>query len=58
MIRFDITFEANQHMVLEYAIRARNFRDPPLIHDEGLAADPAELTQFMPVDFMPVLEEM
>jgi hypothetical protein len=57
MIRFDITFEANRHMVIEYAVRARDFRDPPLIHDEGLAADPAELTAFAPVDFVPVLEE-
>lgn len=58
MIRFDIKFEANAHMVLEYAVRARDFRDPPLIHDEGLLADPAELTVFAPVDFVPVLEPM
>lgn len=58
MIRFDITFEANAHMVFEYAVRARDFRVPPLIHDEGIAADPAELTVFAPVDFMPVLEPM
>jgi hypothetical protein len=58
MIRFDITFAANRHMVIEYVVRARDFRNPPLIHDEGLAADPAELVQFAPVDFMPVLEPM
>lgn len=58
LIRFDITFIADRHMVIEYAIRARDFRDPPLLHDEGLAADPAELTAFAPVDFMPVLEPM
>lgn len=58
MIRFDITFIADQHMVIEYAVRARDFRDPPLIHDEGLDADPGELTTFAPVDFVPVLDPM
>ena len=55
LIRFDITFIADRHMVIEYAVRARDFRDPRLIHDEGLDADPGELTGFAPADFAPVL---
>lgn len=55
LIRLDITFTADQHMVMEYAIRVRDHRRPNLIHDQGLAADPGELTAFAPADFMPVL---
>lgn len=58
LIRFDITFIADRHMVIEYAIRARDFREPRLVHDEGLVADPGELTQFAPADFAPVLDPM
>ena len=51
MIRFDIVFSADRHMVLEYAVRVRDHRG--LLHDELLAADPAELTAFAPADFTP-----
>jgi hypothetical protein len=36
MIRFDITVEADRHMVMEYAIRVRDRRDPNLIVAECL----------------------
>jgi hypothetical protein len=51
MIRFDLVFVADRHMVLEYAVRVRDHRD--LLADELLAADPAELTAFAPADFVP-----
>jgi len=51
IIRLDLVFTANRHMVLEYAVRVRDRRG--LLHDELLAADPAELTAFEPVDFAP-----
>jgi hypothetical protein len=52
-VRLDITFIADRHMILEYAVRVR---DPDgLLHDELLAADPAELMPFMPAMFVPDL---
>ena len=53
LIRLDITLIANQHVVMEYAVRIRDHRSPPLLHDMGLAADPALLTAFAPTDFTP-----
>jgi hypothetical protein len=50
-VRFDVTFAADRHMVLEYAVRVR---DPDhLLHDELLGADAAELMTFMPADYVP-----
>lgn len=51
MIRYDLTLDANQHMVLEYTVRVRDQRG--LLHKKLLAAPPAELTQFMPAEFIP-----
>jgi hypothetical protein len=52
-VRLDVTFEADHHMVLEYAVRVR---DPDgVLHDELLAADPAELMVFAPAEYVPVL---
>jgi hypothetical protein len=51
MVRFDLAFSADRHMVLEYAVRVRDHDD--LLHPDLLAADPAELTAFMPADFVP-----
>jgi hypothetical protein len=51
MIRFDLVFAADRHMVLEYAVRVRDHRG--LLADALLAADPGELTGFAPVDFTP-----
>jgi hypothetical protein len=56
LIRLDISFSADSHMVMEYAVRVRDHRRPNLVHEEGLAADPGELTAFAPTDFVPVLE--
>ena len=51
MIRFDLTFVANRHMVLEWGVRVRDQRG--LLHDELLAAPAEELTAFMPAEFVP-----
>jgi len=50
-VRFDVTFQPDHHMVLEYAVRVR---DPDgLLHDKLLAADPAQLMPFMPAEYVP-----
>lgn len=36
MTRFDITLESDRHMVMEFAVRVRDHRDPNLIVDECL----------------------
>lgn len=51
MVRFDITLEANRHMILEYGLRIRDHRD--LLHSEGLAAPVEELVAFNPAEFVP-----
>lgn len=51
LVRFDITFEADRHMVLEYGIRIRDHRG--ILHPEGLAAPPEELIVFAPAEFVP-----
>jgi hypothetical protein len=53
MVQFDLTFEADQHMVLEYVIRVRDHRG--LLHDELLAAPAEETMIFMPAEFIPTL---
>lgn len=56
LVRIDLTFVADRHMVLEYAVRVRDHRDPPLLHDDLTDAPAEELTVFAPADFAPVLE--
>jgi hypothetical protein len=56
LVRFDISFVADRHMILEYAVRVRDHRSPPLLHDELGDAPAGELTVFAPADFAPVLE--
>lgn len=51
LIRFDLTFEADRHMVMEYAIRIRDHRG--ILHPEGLAAPAEELTVWAPAEFVP-----
>jgi len=51
MIRFEIIFEADRHMVLEYGIRVRDHRN--IMHDEGLAAPPGEIVMWNPAMFVP-----
>jgi len=52
-VQLDVTFTADRHMVLEYAIR---IRDPEgLLHDELLDAPPEELYVFTPAVYTPTL---
>jgi hypothetical protein len=51
MVRYDVTFTASTHMVMEYLIRVRD--DRGILHEELLAAPPEELTVFNPAEFTP-----
>jgi hypothetical protein len=51
LVRFDITLEADRHMVLEYGIRIRDHAN--ILHPEGLAAPAEELIVFTPAEFVP-----
>ena len=51
MIRFDIIFDADRHMVLENGIRIRDHRD--ILHEEGLAAPAGEIVVWAPAMFVP-----
>lgn len=51
LVRFDITFEADRHMVLEYGLRVRDHAD--ILHPMGLAAPAGELITFAPAEFVP-----
>jgi hypothetical protein len=51
MVRFEIIFEADRHMVLEYGIRVRDHRN--ILHEEGLAAPPGEIVTWNPALFVP-----
>jgi hypothetical protein len=53
LVRFDVAFLADRHMVLEFAVRVRDHRDPPLLHRLLTDAPPGELTGFAPADFAP-----
>jgi len=53
LVRFDLVFLADRHMVLEFAVRVRDHRDPPLLHDALADAPLDELTAFAPADFAP-----
>jgi hypothetical protein len=53
LVRLDLVFVADRHMVLEFAVRVRDHRAPPLLHEELAAAPPEELTAFAPADFAP-----
>ena len=51
MIRFDFAFTADQHMVMEYAVRVRDHRG--LLHQDLLQAPAGELTAFNPAMYTP-----
>ncbi len=51
LVRFDLTFEADRHMVLEYGIRVRDHRG--ILHEDLLFAPAGELTPFAPAAFTP-----
>jgi hypothetical protein len=49
MIRYDLVFKPDRHMVLEYAVRVRDIRG--IMDDLLLSAPPAELSPFMPPNY-------
>lgn len=50
MIRIDLVFQPSQHMTLEYNVRIRDVRGD-MMNDKLMAADPADLQAFAPMDF-------
>lgn len=61
MVRFDLAFTADRHMVLEYAVRVRDRRRPERLHSDCLdlgrmpapEACASDLTVFSPADYAP-----
>ena len=53
LVRIDMILIADRHMVLEYAVRARDHRDPALLHEDLMAAPPEELQPLAPAEFAP-----
>ena len=53
LVRIDMTLIADRHMVLEFAVRARDHRDPNLLHDDLLDAPPEELQPLAPAEYAP-----
>jgi hypothetical protein len=53
LVRIDMVLIADQHMVLEYAVRARDHREPPLLHDDLADAPPEELQPLAPTEYAP-----
>jgi hypothetical protein len=51
LVRFDLTFVADRHMVLEWGVRVRDHRG--LLHPDLAAAPVEELTPFDPADYAP-----
>lgn len=51
MIRYEVSFTANRHMVLEFVVRVRD--DRGLLHKDLLDAPAGELTIFNPAEFTP-----
>ncbi len=51
MIRYDITLQANRHMILEYTIRVRDQRG--ILHEELLSAPVEEIVEFAPAEYIP-----
>jgi hypothetical protein len=48
IVRIDLVVVADQHVVLEYAVRVRDRRDPDLLHPLLFDAPGGELTSFSP----------
>lgn len=51
LVRFEVNFTANRHMVMEYTIRIRD--DRGILHKDLLDAPAGELTVFNPAEFTP-----
>ena len=53
IIRVDMVFTADQHMVMEYSVRVRDYRG--LLHPMLLQAPAGELQAFAPANYMPLV---
>ena len=53
LVRFDVVFTADQHMVMEYSVRVRDLGDRGLLHKMLLDAPAGELQAFAPADYVP-----
>jgi hypothetical protein len=51
LVQLDIGLQSNRHMVLEYSVRIRDYRE--LLHDFLVDAPAQELTAFAPVGYIP-----
>jgi hypothetical protein len=51
LIRVDLVFKPDHHMVMDYTVRVRDHRG--IVDTKGLAAPTSEVVQFMPVVYMP-----
>lgn len=51
LVQYDVSLEADRHMVLEFTIRVRDRRG--ILHDMLLEAPAGEATAFAPVEFIP-----
>ncbi|HVV88636.1 MAG TPA: hypothetical protein VHE35_36580 [Kofleriaceae bacterium] len=51
LVRLDVTFAADQHMVLEWTVRLRDHRG--IVHPDLADAPADELTPFAPADYAP-----
>lgn len=51
LVKVDMSFVADKHMVMEYAVRIRDLRG--IVHEELLDAPAGELTEFNPVVYVP-----
>ncbi|MBK9031715.1 MAG: hypothetical protein IPL61_10390 [Myxococcales bacterium] len=51
MIRYDISVEADQHVVLEYTLRVRDQRG--ILHEQLLAAPATDIVTFTPAEYIP-----
>jgi hypothetical protein len=51
LIRIDLVFKPDRHMVLDYTVRVRDHR--AILHDMGLAAPAGEIVTFMPMIYAP-----
>ena len=52
MVRIDLVFKPDHHMVLEYAVRIRDLRG--IVDDKLLAAPMEELQVFEPMPYAPM----
>ena len=51
IIRVDLVFKPDRHMVMDYTVRVRDHRG--ILHDMGLSAPQNEIVMFMPMTYVP-----